>query len=328
MTIEIKASLLTRFNALAQALKEGGSPLARRVFRRGLGFLEQAAGIGRLASLDGVFKKEIRKNPTLSHKELASRCRTSPVTVKAYRLTLAAAHLQTGHWQKETDGAIGQRFGLHESDVSKLRKEHSLFRIRGSSCSNGKPVAEYIKTLGGAETIRYALCDGGKTIGELFRDKGITKISSERERQIVGSVGCIGNPSNHSILWYANRLLGPGREELARRISNPKELRKLLADAGGGSALAALLKVAPEPLVKFARKRVRLVSANDKFLINSHGEMVELCCDESSCKRVFYRFKSLVEGQKAKHPEKKFFCRKICQGRHLGKNFGGAHHKT
>ncbi|GEM_PF-6798228 len=207
MHIKINESLLLkRFNALIKLFKIRPDLLARRIFWKGLKSMEKAAGIGPVANLAAGVKKDIAANPSLSHKELASRHCVPPVTVKEYRHSLAIAYLQTGGWQKETDGAIGQRFGLQASYILGLRRNQRLLRIRSGGCpKGGLRVAEYIEKLGGAETIKKALTEGGQTIVGLFREAGIDKIGKERQRQIMGAIGLTGNSKQRTERWYANR---------------------------------------------------------------------------------------------------------------------------
>ncbi|MBI2475741.1 MAG: hypothetical protein HYV67_00680 [Candidatus Taylorbacteria bacterium] len=321
MNFEIKASLLIRLEALVAVLKVARLPLARQVFRAGLDSLEKSAGIGRVASLDKDVKKDIEANPKISHKELASRHHLAPVAVKACRRALAENYLETGPWQKETDGAVAARFGLHASDIFKLRLDRNLLRIRGNDCPNGGlPVMDYIAKLGGAKVIKETLTNGGKIMIEIFREAAIVNLSRERQRQIIGSIGLRSERENRTALWYANRLLGPGKEDLARQIANPKQLERMLALAGGVCALAGQLGVGAPGLKSFVRDRVGLANLSDPLLFKLHGEMVELVCDGPDCGITFFRSKYLVNS----HPERLHFHCKACQGKYLGVHYGSA----
>lgn len=259
-----------RFDNLVGVLKIKPVLLARRIFRKGLKVLEREAGIGGFVKLNTAAERGIKANPGLSNTELALRYGVAPVTVKEYRCHMALKYLKNGQWQKKTDGAIGGRFGLKDYDIFELRRSVKLFRIRGTNPPWGVPPAKYIEKLGGVEAVRVALREGGKNMSEIFRAGGV-RVTRERMRQVVGSVGMTAERERRTPLWYANRLLGPGRAQEARLISSPSSLRKLLHETRGGGALARRFGVDREKFSKFARVRVGLTSSEDKKLLRRRG---------------------------------------------------------
>lgn len=270
-------------------------------------------------------KAEITAHPELSHEELALQFKTSPDLVKKLRMSLASEFLEKGEWQKETDGGIGARFGLKDSDIGRLRRTFNLMRIRGQYNSReGESSAEkYIVLLGGFETIKEALTNGGKNIVDLFHDKGITtaEISREWMRRVVGTIGLTGNESQHTSLWYANRILGPDKAEIARELATPESFRKQLAEAGGCAALSKKLGVAEHKLRVLAEK-IGLVSEEDKVLIGGRRpELVPIIC--SYCNTTFYRSKIEVEREKRVFPDRVLhFCNKSHQGFYVAEHHG------
>ena len=273
-------------------------------------------------TLNDEAKADIMAHSEFSHETLAVRTHTSPFKIKEFRVELALEFLRKSEWQKETDGAIGMRFGLKATDIGKLRTNLNLFRLRGGGARSELSPEDYIALLCGAESIKEALQNGGKTIAELFREKGIgtNVLSRERMRQIVGTIGLSGEKSLRTPLWYANKLLGSGKAELAREIANPATLRIKLAEAGGCPALARLIGVSEHGLRTFARNVICLNTEGDELLIGGgRPEMVPLVC--SYCSTTFFKSKVLVEREKRKYPDRTLhFCNRSHQGAYLGEH--------
>lgn len=269
-------------------------------------------------------KAEITAHPEHSHVTLASQLHVGSFVVKQFRLELARQFLSKGAWQEETDGKIGARFGLKSVDIWKLRKAADLLRIRGGAARPEPSPAEYITLLGGVESVKEALQNGGKTITDLFREKGISgaSLSRERMRQIVGTIGLTGDKSFRTPLWYANKLLGPGKTPVAAEIADAATLRAKLAEAGGCPALAARLGVDEYALRVFAKDIVVLNTEEDIRLLGGiRPELVSITC--SYCNATFYKSKTVVEREKRKYPNKKLhFCNKSHQGFYLAQEHG------
>lgn len=279
-----------------------------------------------MSSLSDTAKADIAAHPERSHEDMAVSLCANPLQIKKYRVELAGHFLSKGEWPKETDGAIGARFGLNFTDISTLRRASGMFRLRSQ---RSEKVSHYIALLGGADAIKEALQNGGKTITELFLDKGITSavLSRERMRQLIGTVGLTGEKEQHTLLWYAARTFGPERAELAQELSNPETFRRRLAEAGSLPALAGKLRVSETRLRGFAEK-AGLTSAEDKLLCGQRGVLIALVC--STCGGTFCRPKARVEREKRKYPDKKtWFCNKTCQGSYVAKHYGfGAPRRT
>jgi len=272
---------------------------------------------------DGA-KADIRAHPELSYETMAMRTHTSPHKIKKFRTELALEFLRTSEWQKETDGAIGMRFGLKSSDIGRLRKGLDLLRLRGGGARPELSPEDYIALFGGAESTKEALQNGGKTIVELFREKGVgtNVLSRERMRQIVGTVGLTGEKSLRTPLWYANKLLGPGKADLAKELVNAASLRAKLAEAGGCTALAKLLGVTTHSLRAFARNIICLNTESDALLIGGmRPEMVPIVC--SYCSTTFFMSKVQMERERRKYPDKTLhFCNKSHQGLYVAEHHG------
>ncbi len=317
MNFEIGGEILGRLTALARRLSQDLALVVSTALYKGLERLEEVK-VQSSDFLSDEAKKDIEANPKLSHDELATRHNVVPLAVRKHRKFLARTYLKNGGWQTETDGAIGSRFGLMYDEIGALRRIEKLLRSRGRPFS--LKAREYVQMLGGEEAIKQALTNGGKTLSDLFRDANIN-LTKERQRQVIGTIGLTGNPKQRTHLWYANRLLGPGKEEFARQLANRKILKKLIVDAGSATALAARIGVEPGNLFRIVK--VVLTSAQYKSLIiKGTGELLELHCDEPSCGRTFSRPKAGVERLKKKKPNQKHFCCRACRNHFCGRLLG------
>jgi hypothetical protein len=209
------------------------------------------------------------------------------------------------------DATAAKIFGLNTSDYQRLRIRLGFLRIRGRVLKLGLQKIEPWE-LGTVEEIRYALTEGGQDITGIVKAKELD-ITRERGRQIIAEYGMNGNAYQRKPLWYAHKLVGLDKTELARNLTDKDWVTRQLAKSGGLYALASKLAVHKGRLRYYLHKHLELETGLER----SHGEMVELKC--SFCQSPIWRLKSLVEKEKKTHPDKKkHFCNKSCQGKWLG----------
>jgi hypothetical protein len=166
--------------------------------------------------------------------------------------------------------------------------------------------------LGTVEEIRIALTEGGYDITSLVRAKGLN-ITRERARQIISEYGMTGKAYHRELLWYAYRLVGLDKTELAHNLIDKGWVTKQLAESGGIYGLAAKLAVTEANLRNYIKLRMGL----ETNLLKSHGEMVELKCSFDG--KPIWRLKRVIDRDKITRPNKvTYFCNKICQGKYLG----------
>jgi len=263
-----------------------------------------------VAELSEEEKAKIASKPEDSHQILSASLHKPIGMIKSYRLKLAEENIRE-HGTDESDVIAARKFGLRARDYLGLRRKLHVLRIRGGAKNHPNKKMEPCE-LGTVEEIRYALTEGGQTVTGIIEAKGL-KITRQRAHQIIDDYGLGGITKQRKPLWYAHRLVGLEKTELARNLTDKDWVTKRLAESGGRCALAAKLSVPEWSLGSYLRLRLGLETDLEK----SHGEMVELKC--SFCKSSFWRPKKLVERDKKLHPNKtNYFHNKICQGKWLG----------
>jgi len=251
MDFEIKGKSLERAVFLAQRLGCREEVLFPEIFRKGLDAVESGNNIARSkggkpsdmpaldlsvvpADLSKSQKSFIRKNlVSMDDALIAKRIGSAPLIVRACRYQLASEYIP-GHYLKETDVTIGEKFGIDSNRIMLLRKRLNILRERGkglnTACSNRKVFAEQ---LGTRKEIIFALTKGGKTLYELFRDKGLN-VRRQRACQIIErrfSLSVRGLEKEP--IWYIRRMLKGKPDKLARALAVKEKMEKAVNEAGG-----------------------------------------------------------------------------------------------
>jgi hypothetical protein len=314
MNFEITGKLLERTTALARDLQCGSWDIMSEIYRKGLDAMEsdRPPRPTQRADITEVLTEEER-NRILSSPESSdyalSIALLKPVSViRRYRLVLAEKHIRE-HFD-DSDLISAPKFGLSVIAYKRLRIRLGFLHSRVCAVNNKKIEPS---DLGTSDEIRYALTEGGQTISDIIRDKGLP-ISRERARQIILEYGLTGKADQRRPIWYARRLVGKDRDELAINLANKDWVAEQVAGSGRVSALAAKLAITETRLECYLRKHLDRVGLKP---LNSWATLVELKC--SHCGGSIWRRKSLVESEKKRYPERtKHFCNKMCQGKWLG----------
>ena len=155
-------------------------------------------------------------------------------------------------WMTLSDDQIGLITGYQPGRVRACRNLLGLqkttrkgFFLKSRSLIRAK--------LGSNEEMRYAVTDGGVTSMEYARKKGI-HCGKERVRQIFEEAGLTRVVSIRTRLWYANRLLGPGKEDMAKQLTKIAFVRKKMEEHRYSRLWAVDLKVSEAKLNTFLRR--------------------------------------------------------------------------
>jgi hypothetical protein len=162
------------------------------------------------------------------------------------------------NWRGMNDTAIGSALGLRSATVCGLRRELGLHRSR-------EGIADAIDW----NDLRCAVVDGGQTLSEYHREKGL-KITFERLRQLCAKRGIYGRLKG--LGWYANRM---GNPNLMRK----EFVEHLLVTHGSLSRAAEAIGVRRDEL---ERQVARL-----GVIVPQRNHKVELVCANPKCKRKF-----------------------------------------
>ncbi|MEI6238375.1 MAG: hypothetical protein WCP15_02435 [bacterium] len=300
-----------------QMAKELGLSLfTLRQYRRKMG-LERIKGMSNSSSRLEVIKElmeeektEILSNPEYSHETLSQKLRKPILMIKRYRLDLAEQNILE-YPGKETDVIAARKFGLKTSDYQRLRIKLRVLHPRGGGGPKKKIEPSELGTI---DEVRYALTEGGQNIADIVRAKGLS-ITRSRAQQIIKEWGLNGEACQRKPLWYAHRLVGLEKTELARNLTTKEWVIQQLAESGGLHSLAAKLAITHARLGGYLRKNLGLKTRLER----SHCKLVELKC--INCQSSIWRAAALVDREKKNLPNKTtYFCSKICQGKWLGKH--------